>query len=56
MSNEIDVSLDGVDRDAPQNSRYGPRGHAAQIMDDLRELEAMSEADLRHYCGNPSRH
>jgi hypothetical protein len=58
MNKEIDISLVGVDRDAPQHSRYGPRGHAARLVDDLRELEAMAPADLRHYCATPggSRH
>lgn len=53
MSNEIDISLDGVDRDSPPHSRYGPRGHAARLVDDIRELEQMNEADLRRYCATP---
>jgi hypothetical protein len=53
MSKEIDVSLDGVDRDAPQHSRYGPRGHAARLVDDLRELKQMTESDILHYTGTP---
>lgn len=48
MNQAIDVSMDGIDPDAP---RYGPRGHAARLVDDIRELESMSEADLRHYSG-----
>jgi len=50
---EIDHSMDGQDPDQPQNSRYGPRGHAARLVEDLRELERMNEADVRHYTSTP---
>lgn len=39
---------DGTDPDQPM--RLGPRGHAARLMDDYRELDSMNEADVRHYC------
>ena len=44
-------ALDGIDPDAPQNSRRGPRGYAAMLAEDLRELDSMSEADKKHYSG-----
>lgn len=46
-------ALDGIDPDAPQNSRYGPRGHAARLAEDLRELDNMSKDDIIRYCGTP---
>ena len=42
---------DGIDPDAPRNSRYGPRGYAAMLAEDLRELDSMNEADVKHYGG-----
>lgn len=51
--NEINDShshlLDGIDPDAPQNSRCGPRGYA----EDPRELDNMSKDDIIRYCGAP---
>lgn len=50
MSNEIDVSLDGVDRDNPEQRPRSTRyPKAERLLFDHRELEQMSEADLRHY-------
>ena len=55
--NEINDShshlLDGIDPDAPQNSRCGPRGHADRLAEDLRELDGMSKDDIIRYCGAP---
>ncbi len=31
-----------------------PLGAARRLVDDYRELEQMSEADLKHYAGTPS--
>ena len=54
MSEETDVSLDGVDRDAPENREYHPVSWQARMLcDDYAELEQMSEADLKHYAGTP---
>ena len=54
MSNEIDVSLDGVDRDCPENPRQHRklRREMRALVDDLTELAQMSESDLRRYCGH----
>ncbi len=50
MSNEIDISLDGVDRDNPeQRPRSARYPKAERLLFDHRELEAMSESDKRHY-------
>jgi len=46
--------LDGVDPDKP--IRLAPRGQADRLMDDYRELDSMSEADVKHYGGTPPRH
>lgn len=40
---------DGIDPDAPRNSRRGPRGYAAMLAEDLAELRQMSEADVKRY-------
>ena len=40
---------DGIDPDAPRNSRRGPRGYAAMLAEDLRELDSMNEADIKRY-------
>lgn len=54
MSNEIDVSLDGVDRDSPQNREHHPVSwQARQLCQDLADLKAMSESDLKHYANTP---
>jgi hypothetical protein len=44
--------LDGSDPDNLK-ARPGTRGHAARLVDDLRELERMNEADKRHYASTP---
>ena len=44
--------MDGTDPDN-MAARPGPRGQAARLVDDYRELEQMSEADVRHYCATP---
>ena len=52
MIDMTDHRMDGTDPDN-MAARPGPRGQAARLVDDLRELESMSEADLRHYCAAP---
>ena len=54
---EIDVSLDGVDADDPQNQKrreYQPvTWTARQLAADYAELRSISESDLKHYCSTP---
>lgn len=53
MNQAIDVSMDGIDPDAPQN-RHGRSyryPEAANMVDDLQELKLLDEADLRRYSG-----
>ena len=47
-----DHRMDGSDPDNVA-ARPGPRGQAARLVVDYAELEAMSEADLRHYSATP---
>jgi hypothetical protein len=53
-------ALDGTDPDQPQRTRLTRESWqwCNNAADDMRELQAMSESDLRHYCATPggSRH
>jgi hypothetical protein len=51
MSNEIDGSLDGINPDDPGQHPAGRHvsRQAQRLCQDLADLKAMSEADLRHY-------
>jgi hypothetical protein len=49
MNHEIteDTRFDGIDRDDPANKRM--RKWCTDLIEDLKELEKMSEADKWHY-------
>ena len=62
MSREIDISLDGVDRDNPEARPTERRTWldrsdwlaCQNLVADLAELRQMSEADRKHYAEIPS--